>query len=161
MAAKASLQRTYDHQIMTPMQLFNFAEREITGITFAYCTVKEWEDARNFCHERFKISRGIEGTQKLHAFIPKSNSKLLVKPYSRSENCKEVEVATAFQGINFGEIRGFVTVKYDNNWYVAGVLDTFIDTFEVKVSFLLPAGPANPSSIPSYLSKHFCQVVMY
>ena len=104
--------------------------------------MKEWEDARNFCHERFKISRSIEGTQKLHAFIPKSNSKLLVKPYSRSENCKEVEVATAFQGLNFGEIRGFVTVKYDNNWYVACVLDTFIDMFEVKVSFLLPAGPS-------------------
>ena len=101
-----------------------------------------------FVIDRFKISRSKEGTQKLHAFIPKSNSKLLVKPYCRSENCKEVEVTTAFQGLNFGEIRGLVTVKYDNNWYIACVLDTFIDTFEVKVSFLLPAGPSKSFKYP-------------
>ena len=54
----------------------------------------------------------------------------------------------AFQGLNFGEIRGFVTVKYDNNWYVAWVLDTFIDTFEVKVCFLHPAGPSKSYKYP-------------
>ena len=45
-------------------------------------------------------------------------------------------------------MRGFVTVKYDNNWYVACVLDTFIDMFEVKVSFLHPAGPSNSYKYP-------------
>ena len=54
----------------------------------------------------------------------------------------------AFQGLNLGEIRGFVTVKYNNNLYVACVLDTFIDTFEIKASFLHPAGPSKSYKCP-------------
>ena len=54
----------------------------------------------------------------------------------------------AFQGLNIGQLRGFVTVKYNNYWYVVCVLDTFIDTFEVKASFLHPAGPSKSYKCP-------------
>ena len=37
LAAKANLQRTYNQQIMTPRQLFEFCEQTIEGIHFSYC----------------------------------------------------------------------------------------------------------------------------
>ena len=65
LAAKASLQRPYSEQIMTPRQLFQFAKDNISGIGFYYCTTQDWEEEDKFLQERFHKARTIEGTHKL------------------------------------------------------------------------------------------------
>ena len=43
LAARASLQRPYDQQIMTPRQLFDWASSNIPSIHFGYCSLSEYE----------------------------------------------------------------------------------------------------------------------
>ena len=43
LATRASLQRPYDHQIMTPRQLYEWTSENISAMAFTYCTT----DGRN------------------------------------------------------------------------------------------------------------------
>ena len=47
LASRASLQRPYDQQIMTPHQLFEWASNNIQGIVFQYCSCSEYEEVKN------------------------------------------------------------------------------------------------------------------
>ena len=42
LAARASLQRPYDKQIMTPRQLYEWASENISAMTFTYCTKDDY-----------------------------------------------------------------------------------------------------------------------
>ena len=44
LAAKVSLQRPYDEQIMTPQQLFGFVRENISDINTVYCQMNEWKN---------------------------------------------------------------------------------------------------------------------
>ena len=78
LAAKASLQWPYSEQIMTPRQLFQFAEDNISGIS----TTQDWEEEDKSLQERFLKARTIKGTHKLNNFILISPTELMVKTYS-------------------------------------------------------------------------------
>ena len=54
LAGKASLQRPYDRQITTPMQLFQWVSQEIQGITFEYCSIKEHKEEEQRLQDRFQ-----------------------------------------------------------------------------------------------------------
>ena len=41
LAARASLQRPYEQQIMTPRQLFDWASANISAVCFEYCTIED------------------------------------------------------------------------------------------------------------------------
>ena len=73
-ATKASLQRVYSFQIMTPGQFFEWAPENISGMHFKYSSTDVYkEETFIFLEEGLKISRNIRGTQKLHCFIPQCN----------------------------------------------------------------------------------------
>jgi len=74
LAARASLQRTYDHQIMTPHQLYEWVSGNTPTIHFEFCTSEDYKRAEAFLQERFQKSRTIPGTQKLHCFVPLTKS---------------------------------------------------------------------------------------
>ena len=42
LAAKASLQRPYSSQIMTPRQLFDWVIQRVKGVQFKYCTIDDY-----------------------------------------------------------------------------------------------------------------------
>ena len=75
-AAKASLQRPYEDQILTPIKLYEFVSQIIKGIHFAYSTMKDHEEEAKILVERFKYSRTY------HSFVPISISSVDVMPYS-------------------------------------------------------------------------------
>ena len=72
LAAKASLQRPYNEQIMISRQLFDFVRENISGINTVYCLMDEWKNEADILEDRFYNSTTIIGTQKLHFFIPVS-----------------------------------------------------------------------------------------
>ena len=82
-AAKASLQRPCQDQILTTKQLFDFVSKEIRGIHFVYATLHEYEEEVKLLMERLMYSRTIPGTQSFHSFIPNSISSVEVKPYKK------------------------------------------------------------------------------
>ena len=85
LAAKASLQRPIENQILSAKQLFTFATSEIHGMNFSYVDNKENEEEVQLLDARFSQSRTIPETQRFHSFIPISKSIIEVKPYSSSE----------------------------------------------------------------------------
>ena len=95
LAARASLQRPYDQQIMTPRQLFDWATITIPTVHFEYCTIEDYEREKYYLEKRFQASRTIQGTRKLHSFVPTSKDTLAVKSYSASTISKEVKVTSA------------------------------------------------------------------
>ena len=62
LAARASLQRPYEHQIMTPHQLYEWALDNISTVAFNYCTTDDYKKAETFLECRFQQSRNIPGT---------------------------------------------------------------------------------------------------
>ena len=52
-----------------------------------------YKRAEFFLQDRFQRSKTIPGTQKLHCFVPLTNTTLHTKPYSNSSIQKEEKVA--------------------------------------------------------------------
>ena len=76
LAARVSLQRPYNDQIMTPRQLFDWASTAVPSAHFGYCSMEDYEREQHNLERRFHQSRTIPGTRKLHSFVPISNSKV-------------------------------------------------------------------------------------
>ena len=69
LAARASLQRPYERQIMTPLQLFEWASENIPGVVFRYCSTEEYEEVKHHLEKRFENSRTIpEHVNYIHLF---------------------------------------------------------------------------------------------
>ena len=65
-AARASLQKPYNDQIMTPRQLFEYSKENVAGVHFHYSTnVEEYNSEGTLLEARFNT---IVGTRVLHAF---------------------------------------------------------------------------------------------
>ena len=70
LATKASLQSLYENHILNSKQLYEFAVREIKGMSFCYVTNEEYEDEAKSLKARFAQSKRIVGTQKLQYIKP-------------------------------------------------------------------------------------------
>ena len=149
LAAKASLQRPYDQQIMTPRQLYDWASENIKTTFFGYCTQEEYETELMALQERFDKTRTIPGTRKMHSFIPKSMETVETRQYSTSTECKTHKVTVGDALLSIDQIRGFVTCVFDQKWWLACVLEIDKEDLEVKLSFLHPNGPAYSFRYPS------------
>ena len=89
LAARASLQRPYNYQLMTPRQLFDWACTNIPAAYFGYCSSEGYAREQSSLERRFQLSRTIPGTRKLHSFAPISNSTVEVRPYSASDTSRK------------------------------------------------------------------------
>ncbi|CAF4874203.1 unnamed protein product [Rotaria socialis] len=79
-AARTSLQRPYNDQIMTTYKLYYmFAKENIHGISFEYLTANDWQIESTALKERLSNARTIQGTYKLHCFKPLSTNELQVQ----------------------------------------------------------------------------------
>ena len=148
LAARASLQKPYSEQIMTPRQLFDWASINIPSVHFAYCSLADYEEEVKNLEERFSRTRTIPGTRKLHSFVPVSKDRIEVKPFSTSTTSKEERVSCG-DDVPIGSISGFVTCVVDNRWWLACVLQLSEDDDGVRVTLLHPPGPRNSFRYPS------------
>ena len=149
LAAKASLQRPYEEQIMTPIDLYEWASQAIPSVTFVYCSNEEYHIETTQLNTRFLNSRTIPGTRSLHCFIPISKHVLATKRYSLSSLSKNERVTKHETDIDIEQISGYVTCKLDNMWWLACVLEKDIDNAEIKLSFLHPHGPSQSFKYPA------------
>ena len=159
LAARASLQKPYSDQIMTPRQLFDWASTNIPTIHFDYCSLVDYEAEEMNLEERFAKSRTIPGTRKLHSFVPISKDRIKVKAFSASTTSKEERVSCDddFDELPLESISGFVTCVVDRNWWLACVLQLHPDDeTQVRVTLLHPPGPSNSFRYPT--SEHIVMV---
>lgn len=76
LASRASIQRPYEDQMMTPHELFLWAERNITGITVFWVPDNAVQDRKAKLAGRFEKALSIKGTRSFHHFEPSSLSNL-------------------------------------------------------------------------------------
>jgi len=69
-ATRASLQRSYHDQILTPNKLFEFIRSNLHGINAKFVTVDDWHVEEEFLRARFLGAKTIAGTRKLHSLVP-------------------------------------------------------------------------------------------
>jgi hypothetical protein len=156
LAARASLQRPVNNQILTPRQLFEFAQSEITSIDFYYATAAEYEEEATLLRSRFELSRTIAGTHKLHSIIPISKELVEVREFSSSQLTRVESVTLSSLATNSGlsvanivHFKGYITAKYDGHWWLGCVLKTIPESAEVEISFLHPHGPSRSFKYPT------------
>ena len=154
LAARASLQRPYNNQIMTARQLFDWACRNLPSIHFGYCNLQDYEREQQNLEQRFSLARTLPGTRKLQSFIPIQNGILKVRPYSASESFKEEKVVMGRNYIQPESIIGFVTSASDGCWWLACVLQVNQDDFSVRLTFLHPHGPNTSFRYPAFDSAY-------
>ena len=73
-AVHANLQYPFSNQILTPKQLFNFAEANADGITSFFLSPEEAVGNNKFLQLRFATSSTFKGTQNNQQFIPNASS---------------------------------------------------------------------------------------
>ena len=149
LAARESLQRPYEEQIITPFQLYEWASQTIPSVTFAYCTTEEYQSEKAHLEIRFQKSRTIPGTRSLHSFVPVSNDTLTTKRYSLSSTSKDERVTKQEMDIDMEQVSGYVTCMHQNTWWLTCVLENDIDNAEVKLTFLHPHGPSRSFKYPA------------
>lgn len=148
LAARASLQKPYNDQIMTPHQLFDWASANIPAVHFEYCSSDDYKAEQKKLEDRFMKARTIPGTRKLHSFIPVSKGKLQVKAFSASDSSREERVTSTEDDIPPESISGFVTCVVDGKWWLACVLHLSPDESQVKLMLLHPPGPSSSFKYP-------------
>ncbi|KAL5497454.1 hypothetical protein EMCRGX_G013927 [Ephydatia muelleri] len=98
MAAKASLQRPNEDQILNAKKLYEFASNEIAGMSFCFVTNEEHNEEEKILQARFLKSKTLPGTQKYHCFKPLNTTMVEVKQYSAAEqkyNKRKMKNATS------------------------------------------------------------------
>lgn len=154
LAARASLQRPYENQILTARQIFEFGCASIPAVNFHFTSVEDHERESTFLEKRFESTRTIAGTHRLHSFRPISTDKLEVKDFSANED-KRIECVFANCNPSFDNVvnitanTGYITAVYDRAWWLAYVTKAIPDSGEVEVSFLEPRGPSRSFKYPT------------
>lgn len=149
LAAKASLQRPYDQQILTPKQLYDFAVTNIRSIDFEYCTLEDYQETEELLLPRHSEVKAITGTQKFHSFQPHTENQIHVKPYyfSLEGSLEYVTTVNLITPTDLETIHGgFVTVAYDDSWWLGCIEKKTNDIY--KINFLHPKGPASSFYYP-------------
>lgn len=82
LAAKDSLQRPLNDQILTPKQLYEWAVANISGMNFHYVTNEEYIQHSKLMNDRFETSKVLVGTRKMHAIVPVGPDVVKAKIYS-------------------------------------------------------------------------------
>ena len=143
LAARASLQKPYNDQIMTPHQLFEWASEIIPSIHFEYCSLRDYEIEERNLQERFARSRTIPGTRKYHSFVPISKNKIRMKVFSASSTSTEERVCSEDDDVPVESIAGFVTCVFEGKWWLACVLRIASSENQVELTLLHSAGPSS------------------
>ena len=120
-AARASLQRPYNDQLMTPRQLFNWACSNILE--------------QSSLEHRFQLSR-----IRILSLVPILDNTVQVKFYSSSDVSRKERIKNE---IPPELIAGFVTCLYEQNWWLACVLEVCSANKEVKLTFLHLHSPSS------------------
>ena len=105
LAARASLQRIYTDQIMTPRQLFLWEQTIcIKNMNFVYKCQKEIMENRRMLHTQHEEARPIPGTQTFHTFIPGTRNELIIKKISTDTTSEVHETNIPQETLSLKEI---------------------------------------------------------
>jgi hypothetical protein len=149
LAARSSLQHTTDNHILTPVELYEWSQSNVHGITFFYVSLTDVEQHRPSLLKRFANAGTIPGTRSHHCFIPTSTSELRISRISADENgaSTKVSISGTETSLNF-QPGQYVATVYDQNWYLGNIVEISEEHQDLLINFMQPKGPARSFSWP-------------
>ena len=114
----------------------DWALDNIPAMAFKYLNMDDYKSEQILLEQRFKQSRTIPGTRKLHCFIPLSRNKVSTKVYSSSAISKIESHSPGGRPSTWRNKKGFVTCAYNGYWWLACVLQVNEDIDTVSISLL-------------------------
>ena len=76
LAARASLQRPINNQILIPLNLYDFCKESVSGITFIYVASDEVDSVKVNKEIHFITGNTVAGTRDSHKFVPVNENQL-------------------------------------------------------------------------------------
>ena len=164
-AARASLQATTEKHILTPTDLFNWADKNIKNVHFIWVGKGEVEKNSTALYGRFASSSTVPGTRDNHSFVPVGSTRLQVSRVSGQPGFT-VDVTTGrnivedVPGLASEESAAtsvtlqdmvpgtYITCMYDRQWWVGNIKDVSEEEQDVQVRFMHPNGPARSFTWP-------------
>ena len=129
---------------MTPQQLFDFAQENISSINFKYCITQQYNDNENHLATHFDDTQTVPGTHRFHTVISISQTKQETKLYSLiTEKYMEDLIITDGLTANLKQIESgsIIIINYDGSWWLACILAKNQESREIEVMFLNPKRP--------------------
>ena len=118
LAARASLQRQYDKQLLLAQEVFTFCKEEIKGIEFIFISQADMEITRMTLEPCYTNAKTVPGTRSFHHFVPLSASCIGTKRISMDQN-----YALQFNFLSTPasepivlSVNSFVVCLYDAKW---------------------------------------------
>jgi hypothetical protein len=94
LAARTSLQKPQDNQILTPLDIYSWLKENFKSIHLKYIQFSEVEDTRVNLQTEFDVVQPVPGTCNYHAFIPIIETCLVVKKHSWILSGQTVNIST-------------------------------------------------------------------
>ncbi len=160
-ASRASLQATTSSHILTPRDLFQYAENKIKNIQFFWIGREEVTENAKLLQDRFEKSSTIPGTREHHAFIPLDSTRLQIsrisgghsfvydtsghRPHVGQRAETTMKLIVSMSDMIPGQ---YVACKYDEHWWLGNICETSEEEDDVRVKFMHPHGPSRAYSWP-------------
>lgn len=147
LVARASLQATEEDQILTPLQMFQWADENIDGIKFFFVSDDDVQRNANKCQleKRYSLSKTVSGTRSHHCFIPTSEGSLEMRRLSADDVCSTVLLGenqeSSFPNKSLPDSDDFqpgkyIACMYDQEWYIGNIVERSEENNDVYVKFM-------------------------
>ncbi|CAH0556044.1 unnamed protein product [Brassicogethes aeneus] len=156
LAARASLQATLDNHILTPLDLFNWANCNIHNIKFFFVSHADVQQHAKSLEARFQSAKTVPGTRSYHRFVPINNSELILYRLSSDDENSGFKVSLTVRkkhekNIDIDELQPgvYVAAVYDDNWFIGCIKERHFDETDLLINFMQRHKDTNVLSWPS------------
>ena len=119
LAAKASLQRPIEDQILTPLQFYRFCAANVTGIRSFFVSSEDITSIGKTLEDRFTKFGTVKGTRSNHCFIPTTQMTLNISRISGEViTCNNKSTDSRFQSIEQISAGSYYACTYEKEWYI-------------------------------------------
>ena len=149
-AAKRSLQRPLNNQILDYKAMLDVCQEEMPSIKFFGIPKEDMVVIRAELEIRYMDGDTVPGTRSSHHFIPLSTSTIGHKLSSDDDSFVDVHDFKIPTYVDIGDIgpSSYVTCVYNTFWWVGLVMDVDKEAGDVKIYFMHPHGPRKTFNWP-------------
>ena len=149
LAARTSLQANITDHILTPKQLFQWADTNIKGIKFFYVPKEQVEGKRDAQEAHFRGARKVPGIRSHHSFIPTTTGQLKIMYHISADTTGTLVQDTQEHSDMQQYIPGkYIACVYDQKWYVGSIVECDEEEQDVLVSFMAQVGTSRSFKWP-------------
>lgn len=138
---RASMQRPYNNQILTPQDMFKYCSEKITGIKYIFVPSEEIKQSEAKLTKRFELCLPVMGSRRYHRFVPLSDNQIRCYITSRSQEFDDHKTSIVFTNTSSFKNMDYVACIYEDQWWLGIVKDKSDLSNDLLVHFFHPPGP--------------------